>query len=436
MSILSAMNSALSGLNAQATDLNNISNNVANSSTVGYKEADTDFDSIVLSGVGSSSPNLAGVTASTQMDISTAGQLQTTGVSTDLAISGNGFMVVNTQANSANGSYLLTQAGSFRPDAQGNLVNAAGYYLQGTPLNANGTPVGTAGGSIASLSTVNVSNLSVAATPTTTMTFNANLPSSDTGTSATSTSPVSSSETYYDALGNPQTLTFTFTPSTTTANQWTMTINDSASPASANPIGSATLNFNSSGADAGTLSAVDTTGTTTPSPDYNSTTGAFTVTTGGGQSLPISIGALNSADGMSQLDGSYQTTNVAQNGSAFGLLQGVSIGSNGVVSASFSNGSSIPIYQVDLAVVPNQDGLTPVAGDAYALNPSSGVPQLYQPGTGAAGTLDSGSLEGSNVDITTQLTNMIETQRAYSSNAMVVQTANQMMQTVDTLNQP
>src|ERR1700752_2078559 len=124
------MNSALSGLNAQATDLNNISNNVANASTVGYKEADTDFDSIVLSGVGSASPNLAGVTASTKMDISTAGQLQTTGVGTDLAISGNGFMVVNTQANSANGSYLLTQAGSFRPDAQGNLVNAAGYYLQ------------------------------------------------------------------------------------------------------------------------------------------------------------------------------------------------------------------------------------------------------------------------------------------------------------------
>jgi flagellar hook protein FlgE len=434
VSILSAMNSALSGLNAQATDLNNISNNVANASTVGYKEADTDFDSIVLSGVGSASPNLAGVTASTKMDISTAGQLQTTGVGTDLAISGNGFMVVNTQANSANGSYLLTQAGSFRPDAQGNLVNAAGYYLQGQPLNADGTPVGSAASSIASLSTVNVANLSVAATPTSTMTFNANLPSADTGPTATATSSLSSSETYYDGLGTPQTLTFTFTPSAT-ANQWTMNITDSATGGAS--IGTATLNFNGTGtSDAGTLAGVDTVGTTTPSPNYNSTTGTFNVTTGGGQSLPISIGALGSSDGMSQLDGAYQTTNVAQNGSAFGLLQGVSVGTNGVVTASFSNGATRPIYQVDLATVPNQDGLTPVAGDAYALNPSSGVPQLYQPGTGPAGTLDAGSLEGSNVDITTQLTNMIETQRAYSSNAMVVQTANQMMQTVDTLNQP
>ena len=431
MSILSAMNSALSGLNAQATDLNNISNNVANASTVGYKEADTDFDSIVLSGVGSASPNLAGVTASTKMDISTAGQLQTTGVGTDLAISGNGFMVVNTQANSANGSYLLTQAGSFRPDAQGNLVNAAGYYLQGQPLNADGTPVGSAASSIASLSTVNVANLSVAATPTSTMTFNANLPSADTGPTATATSSLSSSETYYDGLGTPQTLTFQFTP-TGTANQWTMNISDSAS--ATNPIGIATLQFNGSGSTTGTPGTLESVTATTGS--YDTTTGAFTVTTGGGQSLPISIGALGSSDGMSQLDGAYQTTNVAQNGSAFGLLQGVSVGTNGVVTASFSNGATRPIYQVDLATVPNQDGLTPVAGDAYALNPSSGVPQLYQPGTGPAGTLDAGSLEGSNVDITTQLTNMIETQRAYSSNAMVVQTANQMMQTVDTLNQP
>ncbi|HUB48815.1 MAG TPA: flagellar hook-basal body complex protein, partial [Acetobacteraceae bacterium] len=298
-------------------------------------------------------------------------------------------------------------------------------------LNADGTPVGSAASSIASLSTVNVANLSVAATPTSTMTFNANLPSADTGPTATATSSLSSSETYYDGLGTPQTLTFQFTP-TGTANQWTMNISDSAS--ATNPIGIATLQFNGSGSTIGTPGTLESVTATTGS--YDTTTGAFTVTTGGGQSLPISIGALGSSDGMSQLDGAYQTTNVAQNGSAFGLLQGVSVGTNGVVTASFSNGATRPIYQVDLATVPNQDGLTPVAGDAYALNPSSGVPQLYQPGTGPAGTLDAGSLEGSNVDITTQLTNMIETQRAYSSNAMVVQTANQMMQTVDTLNQP
>jgi flagellar hook protein FlgE len=438
MSILDAINSALSGLDAQAAQLGNISNNVANSSTVGYKEADTDFESLVLGGAGiSGSTDLSGVTNSTQMDIGTAGQITTTGVSTDIAINGSGFMVVNTAANPANGSTLLTQAGSFRPDANGNLVNAAGYYLQGQPLDANGNPVGGAASTLGGLSTVNVANLQAAAQPTTTMTFDANLPSGDTAYANPAPSPSTSSVTYYDPLGNANTLQFQFVPtqpsSSTGAatNTWTMNIYDSAT-SSTTPVGSATLTFNATGADAGTLASV------TPASGagtYDPTAGTFAITTASGQTLPINIGALNSPSGLTQLNGAYTATNVQQNGAPFGLLQGVSVGSNGVVTASFSNGSTRPIYQVDLATVPNPDGLTPVTGDAFALSSGSGVPLLQTPGTGSAGTTEGGALEGSNVDITTQLTNMIETQRAYSSNAMVVQTADQMLSVIDQINQ-
>jgi flagellar hook protein FlgE len=427
MSIMNAINSALSGLDAQSAALGNISNNVANTSTVGYKEADTDFESLVLAGNTTASTDLSGVTNSTRMDVSTAGQLQTTGVSTDIAINGSGFMVVNTNANTASGSYLLTQAGSFRPDANGNLVNAAGYYLQ--------APIGAAATSLSGLSTVNVSNLQATAQPTTTMTFAANLPSGDTAYSATAPAASSSSVTYYDQLGNANDLQFQFTPNqpasagSAATNSWTMNIFDSAR-SSTTPIGSATLDFNATGANAGTLASV------TPASgqgSYDATAGTFSVTTASGQTLPIDIGALGSASGMTQLNGAYQATNIAQNGAAYGLLQGVSVGSTGVVTASFSNGSTRPIYQV--ATVANPDGLTPISGDAYAVSADAGVPLLQTPGTGSAGTLDGGSLEGSNVDLTAQLTNMIETQRAYSSNAMVIQTANQMLTTIDQLNQ-
>jgi flagellar hook protein FlgE len=436
MSILSAVNSALSGLSAESTQLTNISNNISDSSTVGYKEAETDFESLVLAGTGGaqSGPQLAGVQATTSMDITTAGQVQTTGVATDVAINGAGFMVVNTEA-SGSGQYLVTQAGSFRPDAAGNLVNSGGYYLQGQPVDASGNPIGTPAESVSALSTVNVDNLSVAAAATTTMTFAANLPSTETAYAATAPTPSTSSVTYYDPLGQAQTLQFQFTPTQAASgnpqtNTWTMNIYDSASATPTAPVGGATLTFGSSGTDAGTLSSVTpTTGS------YNASAGTFTITTGSGESLPIDIGALNTAGGITQLDGAYSTTNIQQNGSAYGTLQSIGIGTNGLVNASFSNGVTRPIYQLDLAVFPNPDGLTPVAGEAFAMSPNAGVPQLFTPGQGPAGTTEGGALEGSNVDLSTQLTNLIETQRAYSSTAQVIQTADQMLDVINHLNQ-
>ena len=355
MSLLTAIDSSLAGLNAQAAALSNISNNVANSSTVGYKEADTQFESMVLaSGAsGSGTSALAGAQALTEMNISTAGQIQTTGVATDVAVNGAGFLVVNNQVNSSQGNYLLTRAGSFRPDANGNLVNAGGYYLQGLPLNQAGAPAGGAADTLNDLSTVNIANLSAQATPTTQMTFTANLPSTDTAYSATPPAPSNTTVQYFDPLGATQSLQFSFTPTVPAtagsppSNTWTMNVYDSASATPTTPVGTATLAFESTGPNAGMLQSVNATAGT-----YNAAAGTLSITTGSGQALPITIGSPDTAGGMTQLDGAYTTSAISKNGNAFGLLQGVTIGNDGKVVASFTNGSTRPIYQLDLATVP------------------------------------------------------------------------------------
>ncbi|PPQ27616.1 flagellar hook protein FlgE [Rhodopila globiformis] len=447
MSVLGAMNTAVSGLDAQSVALSNISNNIAGSSTVGYKQAQTNFETMVLGSTPGISPQLGGTTTSTRLDVSTPGQVQNTGVNTDIAINGSGFLVVNSGASSPANGYLLTQAGSFRPDAQGNLVNAAGYYLQGQPTNAAGQPITLTGNvaaqasNLTNLTTVNVANVSVASTPTTSMTFTANLPASQAvGTTPAPTTPTQSTEVnYYDDLGTAQTLTYQFTP-TTTANQWTMNILDSASGAS---VATMTLNFDSTGATAGLLSSSPAPAIVAPTnpapnyvtPTYDSTTGILNVTTADNQKIAINIGATDSSSGMTQYNGSYTTTKIQADGSAYGMLQTVSIGTDGLVTASFTNGSTRPIYQLDVAMVPNADGLTAVSGDAYALSTDSGIAQLYAPGQGPAGTTEGGALEGSNVDLSTELTNLIATQRAYGSDATVIQTSNQMLGVLNTLNQ-
>ena len=431
MSPFSAMSTAVSGMAAQSTNLGAISNNLANASTVGYKQEVTDFESLVDNGGASGATILDGVRTINTMDIASAGQLQSTGVGTDMAINGQGFMIVNTSADGS-GSELLTRAGSFRQDANGDLVNAAGYYLQGQAVPLNGAGVPSAAASMSALTTVNVANLTSAGSPTTTMTFMANLPASETAYSTTTPAASTSTMTYYDALGAAQSLQFQFTPTmaasgSAATNTWTMNIYDSASTTPTTPVGSATMVFNGTGTNAGTLSSVTPIG---GAGVYDGVAGTFSITTASGTTIPIDIGALNSAKGMSQFTGSYQTTQTAQDGSGFGTLQGISIGATGLVTASFSNGATHAIYQIDLATVPNPDGLLPVNGDAFSLSGTSGAARLAIPGEGNAGTVNAGSLEGSNVDMTTQLTDMIATQRAYSSDAMVVQTAAQMLDTL------
>jgi flagellar hook protein FlgE len=492
MTAINALRTSVSGLNAQATKLSGISNNIANSSTVGYKRVDTQFESLVLEGSSSGASSLAGVEARNRVEISTVGQVQSTGVDTDIAVNGTGFLVVN-ETSGSSGKYLATRAGSFRPDAFGNLANTAGYYLQGVKLGSDGKPMGSVGdNNVDSLETVNINNISVASAPTSEMRFWVNLPKDETGFSAPPPPANSfvSSVDYYDPVGGTQTLTYRYTPvlpeqdGATDTSSWTMEIFDSASGnlASTNIYDSSKrvaalgLQFWSTGTNAGTLAAIyDQNGlqkdpgftvpagsspllsgvpnpatygavATTPAtnygtPDnlaagigvYDSEQGTLTVKTGvqggfAGNDLPITIGNFSSFEGMTQLSGEYVPTKIEKDGSAFGLLERVSVADDGKVIATFSNGKSRPIYALKLAVFPNANGLNPVRGDAYEMSLDAGAARLLDPGSGAAGTTSGGALESSNVDIGTELTNLIETQRAYSSNASVIRTADQMLE--------
>ncbi|RKK03637.1 flagellar hook-basal body complex protein [Pseudoroseomonas wenyumeiae] len=462
MTAINALRTSVSGLNAQATKLSGISNNIANSSTVGYKRVDTQFESLVLEGSSNGASALAGTSATNRVEISKLGQVQSTGIDTDIAVNGNGFLVVNDSAGS-NGKYLVTRAGSFRSDANGNLVNAGGYYLQGVKLGADGLPLGNVGdNNVDSLTTVNVNDISVASAPTTNMTFWANLPSGQTAYKDTpqDINTNISSIDYYDALGATQTLTYRFIPQTAASatdpntNKWLVQVFDSATggdPALAATdekrlVGQVEIEFwgASAGANkAGTIRSVTDAEPTaavtgsysgyTPTADatrglYDPNFGTLTMKLGGGIDLPIKIGVPESASGLTQLSGNYVPTKVEKDGSAFGMLERVSIEDDGKVVATFSNGQSRAIYQLKLAVFPNADGLNPVSGDAYEMSRAAGSVRLLTAGEGSAGTTSGGALESSNVDIGTELTNLIETQRAYSSNASVVRTADQMLE--------
>lgn len=461
MTAINALRTSVSGLNAQATKLSGISNNIANSSTIGYKRVDTQFESLVLEGSSSGGSALAGTSAQNRVEISKVGQVQDTGIDTDIAVNGNGFLVVN-ESSGSTGKYLATRAGSFRSDANGNLVNAGGYFLQGVKLGADGLPIGNVGdNNVDSLTTVNVNNISVASAPTTTMTFWANLPADQTAYTATpqGLNTNISSVDYYDALGKTQTLTYRFIPQTAAAagdpdtNKWLMQVFDSATgsdptkPATdeSRLVGQSVVEFWNAGAGAnkaGTIKTVidaDPAATVTGvysgyTPTANATKGLYDPLLGtmtlqlGSMKLPIKMGVPDSASGMTQLSGQYVATKIEKDGSAFGMLERVSVEDSGKVIATFSNGQSRAIYQLKLAIFPNADGLNPVSGDAYEMSRAAGAVRLLSAGEGAAGTTAGRALESSNVDIGTELTNLIETQRAYSSNASVVRTADQMLE--------
>ena len=151
--------------------------------------------------------------------------------------------------------------------------------------------------------------------------------------------------------------------------------------------------------------------------------------------MPISIGAIGSPEGTTQLDGAVQHHEVTQNGSSFGTAQGVTISPQGIVTATFSNGATRPIYQLDLANVSNPDGLIPADGGAFQLSPNAGIPRLYQAGTGPVGDHRRRLPRRLQRRSRTQLTNLIATQNAYSSSAgQVIQAANQMYQVISHLN--
>jgi flagellar hook protein FlgE len=422
------MNAGVLGLAANSTRLSTIADNLANAGTVGYKRADVQFSNLVASQSSDRQYWAGGVLPSVRHAITEQGVIQTTSASTDFAVSGRGFLpVVNTTmpgAIDAQDEFLLTSAGSFRTDADGFLRNSGGLYLLGWQLNPDGTPVVTnpARDSFQSLEANNITGINFTASPTTEIEFAANLPAQATTAGGTG-DPFSMPIEYFDPVGNAERVTLEFTPTVPGAgssNEWTLQVLDSATGGA---IGTYTITFNGTGPTAGTIATV------TPAlGTYDAVAGTLAVTTGAGETLTITIGTPGNNEGLTQFAGGFTPTQVTKNGSAFATVADVELSENGILSAVFTNGQRQPIYRIPLVDVVNPDGLTPVNGNAFRLSRASGAIYLWDAGDGPVGKTLGFSLELSTTDVAKELTNLIETQRAYSSNAKVIQTADEMLQ--------
>ncbi len=418
MGLYDAMNASVTGMQAQSNYLTNIGQNISNSSTVGYKQANTEFATMVdQAAVGQTAAG--GVIASTQLDIAQQGTLESTSSSTDLAISGNGFFVVS----NSGGQEFLTRAGSFVPDKNGNLVNAAGYYLMGYSL-ANGTPT-MASNSLSGMQVVNVNSSTLSASPTTTGTLTANLPATNSviaaanlpsANTSTSTYDEKTSMIMYDSLGAPHTIDVYFAQTGSGAWQVSAFDHSTASASGGFPYSSPAL--------------------ATTTLDFSSSNGYLTAASANSLSIPVPGGSTMalSLSGMTQLAGSFAVSTAQVNGNAAASVSSVTISSSGILSYSLTNGATVSAYQIPLADVPSPDNLIASTGNVYSPNILSGQASVGTAGTGQLGTIQSSELEQSTVDIATELTNMIVAQRDYQANSQMFKAGADLMNTLLQLN--
>lgn len=425
MSITSSLNAGISGLRANATRLSTISDNIANSATYGFRRAHTSFHSMVIgSGLaGQGAYSAGGVRTSTLRLVDQGGALIGTQNPTDIAINGRGFLPVTSelgaQLQDGTAPLLLTTTGSFRQDADGFLRNPAGLVLMGWPANEDGTVPPNVRDNASGLRPIQVGVNQQAFFPTSTINMAVNLPASETLPSAAG-DPSYLSVAYVDTLGLPGTLDVSFQPSGA-ANSWRMSIVDQGSGAT---IGEYDLVFSDAPGTGGTLASVTPVGA---SPAYDGTTGSIDLTIGA-QQITMEFGAIGESGGLSQRGSTFSPAGVTQDGFGAGNLIGLMVDANGNLDAVYDQGFRRTLYRIPLVDVPNPNGLTALNDQAFRVSRDSGSFFLWDAGDGPVGEFVGFALQESATDVAEELTNLIQTQRAYSSNAKVIQTVDEMFQ--------
>jgi flagellar hook protein FlgE len=449
------MMTGVAGLSAYSNSLSVASANIANVNTIGYKNATADFSTLLASASANADTSSGSVMASAGQNVSQQGLLQTTSSTTDLAISGNGFFVVApSQLDTSTRAY--TRSGSFTADANGYLKNSANMYLLGWRLDANGNVPSDRN----NMTLINANSLTGKAEATTKVTAQLNLQrSTATETTAynlSATPPVCMANgsitadfqrtiNVYDSQGGQQPLQVSFVK--TGANTWKYEVTyqgDATTITGPNAnvpslIANGTATFNPDGTLAGIAPANGTGAAITPNPSVD---GAFDITIPFNnstvtapkkdsgllqQTVNMNFGPLNSSVGLTQFDSASNLSSSTVNGALFGSLTGVTVDKDGIVTAQFSNGLSQKVYKVPLATFANPDGLSAISGNAYTTSNKSGSPTISEANLGAAGTISAKNLEGSTVDLATEFTNLITTQRAYSAASKIVTTASTML---------
>lgn len=428
MTISSSLNAGVAGLSANASRLATISDNIANSSTYGYKRSRADFHSMVIT-PGSGTYSAGGVRVTTQRLIDERGPLVSTSNATDLAVRGRGMLPVTTASSvgvdNGDSTMLLTTTGSFRTDKDGVLRTDSGLVLMGWPANADGSmstfPRDTSDG----LEPIQINVNQFGGKPTTKMSLGVNLPATETDAGSVGATQELSVE-YFDNLGTSESITVEFSPTVPTggsSNEWTMVLRDSASDNAI--VGTYELDFADDRSAGGTLLSVDRTSAT--GSDYDEDNGSLTVQVAGGP-VEISIGSIGDNKGITQLSDNFAPVAISKDGSPVGNMTSVEVDENGFVHAFFDIGLSRTIYQIPLVDMPNPNSLVPMDHQTFGISPESGSYFLWDAGDGPTGDILSFAREESTTDVAGELTNLIQTQRAYSSNAKVIQTVDEMLQ--------
>lgn len=426
MTISSSLNAGVAGLNANATRLGTISDNISNSSTYGYKRATTDFHSMVISSRGATY-SAGGVRTTTQRLIDERGSLVSTSHPTDLAVRGGGLLPVALASEISNNNgapqMLLSTTGSFRTDADGYLVSPAGMVLMGWPALPDGSIPAYPRDTQDALEPVKLNVNQFTGEPTTAIDIAVNLPATQTEAGSDGLMQQLSIE-YYDNLGTSENVKMEFVPTVPasgSSNEWTLTLKDTALNDAV--IGEYTLVFDDSRSSGGTLQSVST----ISGGAYDPATGTMIVNVEGGP-LEINIGRAGSSDGLTQLSDSFAPVSISKDGSPVGNMTAVEVDANGYVHAFFDTGITRTIYQVPLVDVPNPNGMVSLDNQTYLPSPDSGSFFLWNAGDGPTGDIVAFAREESATDVAAELTAMIQTQRAYTSNAKVIQTVDEMLQ--------
>ncbi|MBR8310940.1 flagellar hook protein FlgE [Burkholderia cenocepacia] len=401
----------LSGLSGASNALDVIGNNIANANTVGFKSSTAQFADMYANSVATSVNTQIGIgtTLNSVQQQFGQGTINTTNSSLDVAINGNGFFQM-----SNNGVTTYSRDGTFQRDKNGYIVNAQGMNLMGYMADKNGV-INTAQTVPLQAPTTNI-----APTATTKITGQFNLNSQDTvptktpfNATDTTTYNYSTSIQVYDSLGGSQAVNMYFVKSS--AGTWEAYAGVQGGATS--DLG--TITFDTSG-------AIKSTTTGTPAtPTASLGQFQFTVPNTDGSATPQNLTL--DLTGTTQYGGKDGVNNLAQDGYASGTLTTYSIGTDGKLTGNYSNGQTAVLGQIALANFNNPNGLVNLGGNQYAESAASGVPQVSAPGSTNHGTLQGSALENSNVDLTSQLVNLITAQRNYQANAQTIKT----QQTVD-----
>lgn len=412
MSLYGIMRTSTSGMAAQAGRLATVADNIANVNTNGYKRAFTEFSSLLIQSSASSSDYTSGsVTTDIRHAINEQGGLQSTTSVTDLAVRGDGFFVVSDSA----GVNYLTRAGSFVKNEDGVLVNAGGFVLMGYPLTSGQPPIVVNG--LSGLVPVSFTDLTLTAAPSTTGKFTANLPSNaaitapadlPSANAATAAYSGKSSLLSYDSLGNEVILDLYFAK--TADNEWEVSV------------------YNQADATAGGFPYANPAITTTPL-SFDPATGQLTGASAQALSIAVPNGATLDLDvsDFSQLATDYTPLGGVVDGNPPSGVELFEVAKDGTFYATYENGTRVAVYRIPLATVTSADNLSPLTGNVFAPNSESGDVQVGFPESANFGSVLSNTLEQSNVDLATELTSMIDSQRSYTANSKVFQTGAELM---------